>query len=467
MTVPRPFRLIDAMILLLIVALAGGARGWYLSECAMGGSNSGPVRVQDASPLDQRETLVRNLKEQGFFSGLAPLSDEQEPTAHVAPGYPWLLAQATRFSDPDVLVRWVQVALGALTAGLYFLFARRGFGSTLVATLAGLFCALHPFWIIGAAELEEGVVTAFLLALAIWLGARAGQSGGPLTSLLYGLSLAGLALVRAALLPFAFVAVLWLLRRSQTLPRGWLCALLALVAFAGALAPWTVRNYQLNEDLVPIADTACWHVWIGNNPAATGGPMDEYEALQSLAEVRERGPEELRKALGVIPETERYYELVPDALDEMARNPTGTIKRRLSAGLSFLLGEQWLRDRKVWQNGDPAGQLPQWLADSLPPVLLGTLFGMLLLAFGGLRWSYAWRLPSAPAALALVWLPLPYILGHADALSGPRLPLDGILLSYAACALVGLLPGVGPRLRAGMNADARVGSHDHHEPKAA
>jgi 4-amino-4-deoxy-L-arabinose transferase-like glycosyltransferase len=465
MTGPRPFRLIDALLLLLIVALAGFARGWYLSECAGGGRSPGPVRVQDASPPDQRETLARNLKEQGSFSGLAPLSDEQEPTAHVAPGYPWLLAQATRFSDPDVLVRWVQVALGSLTAGVYFLFARRAFDSTLVATLAGLFCALHPFWIIGAVELEDGVVAAFLLALAIWLGARAGQSGGPLTSVLYGLSLAGLAMVRAALLPFAFVAVLWFLRRSRTLPRGWLCALLALVAFAGALAPWTLR-YQLNEDLVPIADTACWNVWIGNNPAATGGPMDEYEAVQALAEVRERGPEELRKALGVIPETERYYELVPDTLDELARNPTGTIKRRLSATVSFLLGEQWLRDRKVWQTGDSAAQWPQWLADSLPALLLGTLFGMLLLAFGGLRWSYAWRLPSAPAALALVWLPLPYILSHADALSGPRLPLDGILLSYAACALVGLWPRVGPRLRAGMTADAEVGSHVPPAPKA-
>ena len=57
---------------------------------------------------------------------------------------------------------------------------------------------------------------------------------------------------------------------------------------------------------------------------------------------------------------------------------------------------------------------------------------LLLLAGLGWRWSYAWQRPSMPASLAVVWIPLPYLLSHAEALSGPRLPLDGVLLCYAA-----------------------------------
>ena len=45
-----------------------------------------------------------------------------------------------------------------------------------------------------------------------------------------------------------------------------------------------------------------------------------------------------------------------------------------------------------------------------------------------------------PLSLAAIWIPLPYVLGHAEALSGPRLPLDGVLLCYAAFALACLLP---------------------------
>ena len=97
--------------------------------------------------------------------------------------------------------------------------------------------------------------------------------------------------------------------------------------------------------------------------------------------------------------------------------------------------------------------MPSWLAESYPAILVGTLLGMLLLAFAGWRWTYGWRRPAMPAALAVVWLPLPYLLGHADALAGPRLPLDGVLLSFAAFTLVALLPRIGTRLRSGAPAE--------------
>src|SRR5262249_50309832 len=114
-------------------------------------------------------------------------------------------------SEPELTVRWAQAGLGALTAALYFLFARRAFRSTLVGALAGLLCACHPFWVANCAEINDGTLASFLLAACLFLGARAGQERGPFTSLLYGLALAGAALVRAAWLPLAFAGLLWFL----------------------------------------------------------------------------------------------------------------------------------------------------------------------------------------------------------------------------------------------------------------
>ena len=54
-----------------------------------------------------------------------------------------------------------------------------------------------------------------------------------------------------------------------------------------------------------------------------------------------------------------------------------------------------------------------------------------------------------PASLAVFWIPLPYLLSHAELLSGPRLPLDGVLLCYSAFALLCLVPGLGKQLRRG------------------
>ena len=51
-------------------------------------------------------------------------------------------------------------------------------------------------------------------------------------------------------------------------------------------------------------------------------------------------------------------------------------------------------------------------------------------------------LAASAEILAVLFVPLPYLLSHAEHLSGPRLPLDGVLLCYAAFALVSLIPGL-------------------------
>jgi 4-amino-4-deoxy-L-arabinose transferase-like glycosyltransferase len=434
MTEPQRFRLIDVSLVLFMVAVAAGARGWFLLECADGGRGSGPIRVQDGPPPPAASLAAARLLAAGMgglpdMAGAVATTDpppaEGERDAHVAPGYPWLLSLARLLPEPDRTVRWVQVGLGALTAGLYFLFARRAFGSLVLASLTGLLCALHPFWIVATTELADGVLAAFVLGLALWLGTRAGQSGGAMTSLLYGLTLAGLALVRAALLPFAIVAVLSFLWRCRSLPRGWLFALLAFLGFANALVPWTVRNYRLTGDVVPIVDTTWRHLWAGNHPGATGGP--------DVAAPAHPGNETLAH----------------EVMGEVRHDPAATLNRRLWAGLSFVFGEQWLRERTAWQPVESAEVMPSWLEESYPAILSGTLLGMLLLAFAGWRWTFGWRRESLPAALALVWLPLPYLLSHADALAGPRLPLDGVLICFAAFTLVALLPRIGAPLRSG------------------
>jgi 4-amino-4-deoxy-L-arabinose transferase-like glycosyltransferase len=445
----RPFATGDFLLLALVLLLAGGARAGYLIVCADSGKQPGPLRVQDeprrlhglppgttlrgkADP-NELDGLVHNLKERNWFGTLAPLAGHEEQTAHVAPGYPWLLAWLSRVVPDerlDFTVRWIQCVLGALAAALYFLFALRAFPGRAVAVLAGLFTALHPFWIVNTAAINDGTLTTFLLALVLFLGTVITQTSGPIASLLYGLGLAGLCLVRAALLPFSFLAVAWLLLRSRSLQRGWLCALLAFLGFANGLAPWTVRNIQRFGEPVPIVDSAYLHLWAGNNPQADGGPLTD-SMLASL-------PDDLAK---VESQPARYARLGKRVKEEVVQHPAKTIDRRFRSGLAFFLGADWSRTGAFAEPVSGGGELPGWLARYDEVILAGTLLGMLLLAVLGWRWSYAWRAEMVPATLALLWVPLPYLLGHAEALSGPRLPLDGVLFCLAAFAIACLLPG--------------------------
>jgi len=456
---PR-FRLPDLLLLVLVLAAAGGARSWYLMTCADNGNGPGPLQVQGPSPRPDYEAnvkfrerakpteldaLIANLTEHKWFGSLAPLADTEERTAHRAPGYPWLAALAARWLDkPDQALRWAQCLLGTLTAGCYFFFARRAFRSNVVGFLAGLFCALNPFWIVNTAELEDGVLATFILAFGIAAGTRGSQDGGSFTSLLFGLSMAGLSMIRAALLPFATVAVLWYLLRCRKLNKGWFAALLAFLGFANGLAPWTVRNFQAFGEPVPVADSAGWHLWMGNNPRATGGPLDERTLRAAL------GAERVQELTAETNQAQRYARLSADMLAEVSGDPGPTLARRLWAGLFFVFGEAWFTDGALSR---AEGTMPAWLDEMHFGILTGALLGMLLLGVLGWRWSSVWRRQARLATLAAIWVPLPYILSHADTLSGPRLPLDGVLICYSAFVLAYFVPGVGRLLRKGPEKD--------------
>ena len=455
----RRFAPIDFVLLLLVLAVAAGARAGYLMQCADAGRTSGPLRVQDARPPEGElaapantpgspgpsdlDALIRNVKEDKWFGCLTPFASRKESTAHISPGYPWLVGLIGRYlpdDKGDSAVRWIQMGLGSLTAGLYFLFARRAFRSLIVAAVAGLFAALYPFWIISTAAIDDGVLASFALAGCLFLGSQAGEKGGAFLSLLFGLALAGLALVRASMLPFSFVAVVWYLLRSRTLSRGWLCALLAFLGFANGLAPWTVRNLQLFKEPVPIVSSTHLHLWIGNNPYADGGPATEKMVKSATEKMVESTPvADLRR---IASQPARYARLGAETAKEARENPAGTLQRRMRAWLMFYVGQRWLADGTLAEETPTATDMPEWLANSYRVTLQAVLLALFVLAALGWRWSYGWRWESVVAVLAVIWVPVPFILGHAEGLSGPRLPLDGVLLCYAAFALVCLVPGV-------------------------
>jgi 4-amino-4-deoxy-L-arabinose transferase-like glycosyltransferase len=483
MTVVRRFGLADLIVFLLIVAGAAGARAWYLINYADNGQNNGPLLVQDPPPTlevekqadaapngqaapNEQDALLANLKEHKWFGSLAPFALTEEPTAHVSPGYPWLrywLSQIPGAAVDDVKLRWIQVGLGALTAGLYFLFALRAFQSLLVALLAGLLCAANPFWIIDSAVINDGTLASFLLAACIFLGVRSGQSGGALSSLLYGLALAGLALVRAALLPFSFVALIWFLGRARQVPRGWLCGLLAVLGFANGLAPWALRNWQVFHEVVPIVDSTFLHLWIGNNQHATGGPLTDdptkhnQTMLTALWHARHESAgtsaESWQQELSDKSQPERYLSLAKDVWEEIKARPGKALDRRLWAGLYFFFGADFFKPghelTRFAPDNNESVLKERWLQLSYKALPRLALFIMLTLGVLGWRWTYGWRHLAMPSSLALIWVPLPYLLSHAEWLSGPRLPLDGVLLSYAAFALACFVPGVGRILLAG------------------
>lgn len=459
-----PFLRKDWFGLGLVFMVALGLRAGYVLEVTPGGDGETPWQVQGEGPLlphrthaqgqavfEQRE-LIDNLKNKNWFGARAPLSDREEDTAALSPGYIWVAALVGSGEwSMEAVLRWGQCLLGALTAVLYLLFARRIFRSSALGFLAGLLTALHPYWIVNTAEVADGVLTTFLLALSLVLAMRSGTMGGPFTSLLFGLVLACLALVRAAMLPFTFVALIWFLPRCRNLPQGWLCALMAFLGFANGLAPWTVRNLQTFEDEpLPIISTAWLHLWMGNNPLANGVALNEPELRLSLLLAKNPWKEEAFLSSNSVEllmrednQAHRYKLLASHTLNEILNHPGETVNRRLRAGVVYAFGGAWVKNQRLalYQPNplEEPGEVREWVDSLIPGLLAGSLVLMILLGLWGWRRSVWWGSEVRLALLAAIFLPLPYLLGHADNLVGPRLPLDGIWLTFAALGLGGII----------------------------
>jgi 4-amino-4-deoxy-L-arabinose transferase-like glycosyltransferase len=391
---------------LVVLVLALAVRAGYLVTCADSGRHDGPIRVQDTAESTPAVAAIENG--QLHWSGQQSL-------------YDWSISILARiWSEPgrrDQIVRWIQCVFGALAAVFYFLAARLAFRSAAVALLAGLFGALSPFWVAATADMNDAVACAFLLSVCLWAGTRGGQAVRGGTSWLFGVTLAALAYMRVGFLPFGWIALAWYLFRSRLLPGGWISAVLAIVGVLTVALPWGYRNYLQSQDVYPQLRTLYVELWEGNNPEATGGSW--------------RQP---------APSDKSDRQLLQEVGQEVAHNPAGTLQRRLWAGLSFFFGEDFLRQQRLWREnaaGENGPTAPGWFRSSYAAALYGWLLVMLLLAVLGWRWSYDWRTAARPLALALLWIPLPYLLGQAAPLAGPRLPLDGVLMTYTAFALAG------------------------------
>jgi hypothetical protein len=407
--------LLEFVLLAAVLLAAAGTRFWYVHTYA---TTAAPVRVQGELGREV-ETLVSNLNQGHGFASPAPDGLSQVKRLDVAPLYPWLLAQlGPANSELDLLqerARWAQCALGTLTAGLLFLFARQAFGSVLVAGVTGFVAAFYPFWILNTAEINDGVLASFLLALVLFLAVRSRfEEFG--ASWLLGMSLAALALTRAALLPFALVCLLWFLRRCQATRSRAVAALLVVFGFASGLMPWMIRNYEIAHDVFPIVDSTYLHLWMGSHEGASGGPVRPSAEQMALTD----------------------HDRAVAVIDSVTSDGSATLRRRFSAALYFLFGQEWFMQQRLLLGPDPENVQAARAAGFLEVTLLSTLLAVLLLAFLGWRWSYPWYESAGPLTLAVLWIPLPYILGHAEALSGPRLPLDGPLICLAAYALAGM-----------------------------
>jgi len=192
------------------------------------------------------------------------------PTAFMAPVYPFILAGYMYLFGSNLIgMAFIQIFVTGVAIWGFGLFAARLSGPVVGVITAAIF-AFYPEMIFMPLKYVSEPWLLLLTAFFLLTGMEYFRTGKNRYIFLAGV-LAGLAaLTKESSLFYPAGLMLWVLLR-----KGWSYKLVKdtflifLVMFV-VIAPWTVRNYVVFGEFIPIRTNFWVNFWRGNHPGATG-----------------------------------------------------------------------------------------------------------------------------------------------------------------------------------------------------
>ncbi len=225
-------------------------------------------------------------------------------TAYYPPGYPYFLgavvwtAKQASIEHLAVFVGCIQATLGAISAVAVYRSAT-SVTSQRGALVAGLIMSVWPNLVIySSVYLSESLFIA-ALSLSMMFTLRQLDQDSPSVRLMLGagatFAVALMVRPQVLLIPAALIVVWAALKLAKTTTR--LPGILAAMALCSAalITPWTLRNYSVFNEFVPLSTNAGDNLCIGFHEGAYGGFSSPPEC--DSADFYVNGPEaELRRS---------------------------------------------------------------------------------------------------------------------------------------------------------------------------
>lgn len=349
------------------------------------------------------------------------------PTAFRPPAWPLLLVPA-QLVGADVgaatLISAACLIVAAVIAGrLGVLLTRHPLGK-----LAAIFVLAYPINIYTASTLYPQML-ALMCTLAMWWVLARTETNGVGRSWADALILGASAAVLTLAVPtMAFTGVAFLVACSVLLwKRRFRGAILASWGLAGAIVgAWTIRNWLVFHEFIPLSTSTGINLLLGNNPNATADSGVNADISASLERVYSMG----------LSENGRSQELTREALDWVAQHPWDAFVLYLQKTAHYFVAYD--APATSGQGGTLLGVVA-WAA------MLGVV------ALTVVRWT-PWGRLRFPVARA-EWMMLFVFLANAPVMAlfftrvRFRVPLDSFLLVEASIGMLVVLCHFVPALR--------------------
>jgi 4-amino-4-deoxy-L-arabinose transferase-like glycosyltransferase len=372
--------------------------------------------------LQESGNIAASLASGHGFS--SPFRINTGPTAWMPPIYPWLLSEIFRFFgvrtyDSFLAAVTLNILCSVFTCVPIYSVGKRIGGLPLAAVAAWLW-ACFPNAILNTFEsMWEASLAALLAATILWATLATEKSERWRDWCGYGLLWGITLLTNATLLALLPFLLGWLAYRRLKLSAGTAKATLAKPALAFGVAllccvPWTIRNYYVFHQFVPLRSTLGLQLWIGNNENPQEAWKEELHPIFNSAE---------RAHYIEIGEIEYMREKQRDAIEFILTHPTRDIRQLVDRFIA------------TWSGGTPTPlqdfiRTPGWWFRNVLTfnlfVAAGTAAGIVVL----------WRRRSAclfPIAVFPVVFPWAYYLTLV--VPRYRLPVDPAVMLLTAVAL--------------------------------
>jgi 4-amino-4-deoxy-L-arabinose transferase-like glycosyltransferase len=358
----------------------------------------------------------------GFSS---PFRVDTGPTAWMTPLFPLLLAGIFRVFGAYTFHAWAATVLLNISCctlaciPIYYVGKRIG-GIALAARAAWLWAIFPNAILMPVESMWDASISALLVATVLWATLALAESQRLRNWCAYGV-LWGAALMFNATLAalFPFLAG-WLVYRARQQKREWFKPTAAAVAIIILCCiPWTIRNYRVFHQFVPLRSVLGLQLWLGNNDQTQDIFRGDLHPIYNAAE------REKYISLGEIAYMQQKKQ---DAITYMFSHPAREAHLILYRTIAIWSGgtpypfEDFI--------GTPSLRFRTVLAFNLVAAL-GTLCGIIIL----------FR-ERSPFAVPITAFPLIYPWAYYLTLALPRyrLPIDPIVMLLLAISVLRLAP---------------------------
>lgn len=219
-------------------------------------------QVLSGDEVDYSQLAVRILEGRAYHSDFLLGFTNARP-----PLYPLFIAAVYFFTDNSILaVKLAQALLGAFICVIVFFVAEGIFKDKRISFGAALIYAVYPLSISVSGSLLSETLFTFLLALAIFFLLKGYDRPGLKNYLLSGVFLGLTALTRPVILAFLPFLILWLALFSSVKVMSRFKSMVFIMLFmALAIMPWTVRNYFVFKEFIPVSTGGSVTFYVYNN----------------------------------------------------------------------------------------------------------------------------------------------------------------------------------------------------------